>query len=69
MKLVKQSLYQQSIKKPINNELVDEFIEKKLKLGSFENIFDKFLSQKEIHNEHLHEFVKAVIERIKTKWL
>ena len=51
------------------DDLAYEFITDVLKLGTAENLFDKFLKKKKVNQDHLTDLVKAVVKRIENKWL
>lgn len=69
IKLVKEHLNEKKQEKHTMESLSYEFIRDILKLGSSENIFDKFLNKKEIDLSQSTDFINAVIERIKKRWL
>lgn len=48
---------------------VDDFIKDVLKMGSKENLFDKFLIKEKIDQNELSDFIESVVDRIKEKWI
>ena len=47
----------------------DMFISQVLKLGSKDNLFDKYMKSKKINPDELSTLVGLVADRLKSKWL
>ena len=47
----------------------DMFIGQVLKLGSKDNLFDKYMKSKKINPDELSTLVGLVADRLKSKWL
>lgn len=69
MKLVREHLNEKKQESYTMDDLAYEFITDVLKLGTADNLFDKFLKKKKVNSDHLTDLVKAVVKRIENKWL
>ena len=69
MKLVKEHLIENKNDTSNMDDLAFEFITDVLKLGTADNLFDKFLVKKKLDKSYLNDLVTAVTKRIQKKWL
>ncbi len=53
----------------VSNSDADKFIESVLKLGSRDNIFDKFMRTNKISSDQLSKLVELVARRILERWV
>lgn len=69
MKKIKETLYENKQERYNLDDLAYEFITDVLKLGTRDNLIDKFLSKKKIDKRYAIDLLGAVVKRLQAKWL
>ena len=67
-KVVRESLNEKKDENLTLDDLAYEFIRDVLKMGSRDNLFDKFLNKKKVDSNLLKPLINKVVKRISEKW-